>query len=439
MDKFLEKKYQVIIVIIFILAVLVRGIYITKNKISVNQYDSKIWSLYDLEDYKQAYELNEENIGSGGHMYYIMLLYKEFKLPSSAGGQYYHPPLHHFISAVWLRAMDLLPLNEMQKIESLQIISLVYSVLILIYSYKIMQKLKMGSKGKILSMLLLSFFPQFIYMSGFINNDILITLFIVMNLYYLIKWYEDSNYKNTILVALTLGLGMSTKTSMVVMYLPAIIIYFKKLLEEAKKGEKVLGYIYELILFIIIAGPLSLWHQSYMIVKRNWEFLGVQQPYEHFSVKDASFLQRWGLISKELVENTILIENKNIFSYIINSSLYCLRTFTNAASYIVKELLIILIGATVYINVKHSLKKNQEKIKNILLITFVMWVLAYIYFNISMPYSCTMHSRYIGILFIIGMIMLGVDIDKSKNQYWRLFMYLITILFSILSTYIVLI
>ena len=83
--------------------------------------------MYDLEDYEQAYEFNSENIGSGGHMYYIMLLYKDFHLPDSAGGQYYHPPLHHLISAVWLRVMDVFPLNAMQKIESLQILSFIYS------------------------------------------------------------------------------------------------------------------------------------------------------------------------------------------------------------------------------------------------------------------------------------------------------------------------
>ena len=70
-------------------------------------------------------------------------------------------------------------------------------------------------------------------MSGFINNDTLLTLFIVINLYCLIKWYENSNWKNAILVALTIGLGMNVKTSMIVMILPAAIVYLKKFIEKA--------------------------------------------------------------------------------------------------------------------------------------------------------------------------------------------------------------
>lgn len=439
MDKFLEKNYKLIIVIICILGILVRGIYITKNKIGKNQYDSKIWNLHKLEDYEEAYKFNEEKIGDGGHMFYIMLLYKDFHLPDKVGGQYYHPPLHHFISAIWLRVMDVFPLNAMQKIESLQILSFIYSVLILLFSYKILERLKIGAKGKILSMILLNFSTIYIYMSGFINNDILITLFIVMNLYYLIKWYEDPSWKNTILVALTLGLGLNVKTSMIVMLLPAIFVYFKKLMEMVKNEEKYAKVIWELIVFAIILAPLGLWYQIRLISQFNWHFFGVQMPYEHFSVKDATFWQRWGIISKELLDNTILVKNSNIFSYVINSALYCLGNFSNVISYIIKGLLIILIAITVFVIAKHSLRKKQEKIKNILIITFITWIIAFIYFNISMPYSCTMHSRYIGILFIIGMMMLGIEVDKSKNKYWIFFNYLISIMFSIFSISIVLI
>ena len=438
MDKFLEKNYKLIIVIICILGIIIRGIYITKNKIGENQYDSKIWSLYDLEDYEEAYKFNETNIGSGGHMFYIMLLYKDFHLPDSAGGQYYHPPLHHFILAVWLRVMDVFPLNAMQKIESLQIVSFIYSLLIILFSYKILEKLKIGAKGKILSMILLNFSTIFIYMSGFINNDTLLTLFIVMNLYYLIKWYENPNWKNTVLVALTLALGMNVKTSMIVMLLPAMLVYFKKLIDMVKNEEKYSKLIWELLVFAIIVAPLGLWHQIRLITNYDWELFGVQMPYEHFSVKDATFWQRWGIISKELIENTILVESKNIFAYVVNSSLYCLGTFSNAISYIIKEFLLILIFITILAIVKHSLNKNKEKVKSILIMTFIIWIIAFVYFNISMPFSCTMHSRYIGILFIIGMMILGVEVDKTKNQYWRLFIYLISILFSVLSTYIVL-
>ena len=439
MDKFLEKNYKIIIVLICVLGILIRGIYISKNKIGKNQYDSKIWALNKLEDYEEAYKFNEKNIGSGGHLYYIMLLYKDFNLPDSDGGQYYHPPLHHLVEAIWLRVMDVFPLNAMQKIESLQIISFIYSLLILLFSYKILGKLKLGPKGKILSMILLNFSTMYIYMSGFINNDILLTLFLVMNLYFLIKWYENSSWKNTILVALTLGLGMNVKTSMVVMLAPAMIVYFKKLIETVVEEKKYGKLICEMLVLVLIVTPLGLWYQIRLALKFDWDFFAVQMPYEHFSVKDATFWQRWGIISKELLDNTILVKNNNIVSYVINSFLYCLGNFANIMGYTLKGVFLILICIIIFSILKHCFKKKEEKIKNILIITFVLWIIAFIYFNVSMPYSCTMNSRYIVILFVIGMIMLGLEVDKTKNKYWSIFIYLISIMFSILSTYIVLI
>ena len=438
MDKFLEKNYKAIIIIICVLGILLRGIYVTINGVRTNNYDTKIWFLYDVEDYEDAYKFDEKKIGDGGHLYYILLLYDKLELPDAPRGQYYHPPLHHFISAIWLRTMDLLPLNAMQKIESLQILGFLYSALIIYFSYKIMQELKVGKKGKILSLILLNFFPLFIRMAGFINNDTLVTLFIVINSYYLIKYNREPSYKNAIIIALTLGLGMMTKTSMIVMLLPAMYVWFKKLFEMNKKDEKISKLMYQLLIFIVIAAPLCSWHQLWLVTNHDWDLLGVQTPYEHFSVKDATFFDRWGLVSKDLLENVITVENNNIFSYVINSALYCLGTYKDSISYIIKELLIILIVITMYSVVKHCLKKNREDSKNVLLIMFGIWILSFIYFNITMPFSCTMHSRYIGILFIIGMIMLGIDVDNCDKN-WRKFMYILSIVFAILSTYIVLI
>ena len=62
MDKFLEKNYKLIIVIICILGLLIRGIYIFINGVGHQQYDTKIWSLQQLEEYEEAYKFNESKI-----------------------------------------------------------------------------------------------------------------------------------------------------------------------------------------------------------------------------------------------------------------------------------------------------------------------------------------------------------------------------------------
>lgn len=443
MEKFIEKNYKKIILIICILGILVRTVYITVNPIRKNQYDCKIWELYELKDYEEAYKMNEKKIGKAGHMYYIFTIYNTMKLPDGTGGQYYHPPLHHFTSAMWLKLMDILPLNAMQKIESLQVLSLIYSIVILIFIYKILEKTKIKELGKILILILINFYPLFIYMSGFVNNDTLITLFTILNLYYIIKWNEDFNIKNTLMLTFSFGLGMMTKTSMAVMMIPLAYVVILKFIDRIKEKDKksIKKIIIQAIIFIIIAGALSVWFQIRNLVKYDFEILGIQKPYDHFYSGDASNWERWGFISKDILKNGIRVEDKNIYSSVINSGLYCLYTITSTASYIIKEIAVILsiisFLAVIIIFINKILKKEIKDTIFILLVTFFAWIIGFISFNISLPYSCTMNSRYIGILYIISMIMLGKSMAESKYKIWKYLILVLSIILSIFSVVVV--
>lgn len=438
MGKFIQKNYKKIVILICILGILLRIAYIVKNPIRENQYDCKIWKLEEPEDYEQTYKMNEDNIGKAGHMYYIFTIYNTWTLPDGAGGQYYHPPLHHFTSAVWLKVMDLFPLNAVQKIESLQVLSLIYSIIMLLFTYKIIEKTKIKEIGKILILILINFFPLFIYMSGFVNNDMLITLFTVMSLYYIIKWDEEQNIKNTLKHAIVLGLGMMTKTSIMVMMLPLSIVVLKKIVIKIEEHNKkaIKDIIIQAIIFLVIVGVSSVWFPIRQYIKYDFEPFAIQKPYDYFYSGDASLLERWGVVSKDILKNGLLIEDKNIFSYVINSSLYCLYTFSSPYSYMIKEVTIALGLISVIILIKTFIQKITKKENDNLLtilITFFSWILGFISFNISLPYSCTMNSRYIAILFIISMIMLGHTVSESKSKFWKYLIYSLAIVLSILS------
>lgn len=436
MEKFIQKNYKKIALVICILGILLRTVYIVKNPIRKNQYDCKIWSLYDLEDYEQVYNMNEENIGKAGHMYYILTIYNTWTLPDGAGGQYYHPPLYHFTSALWLKVMDVFPLNAIQKLESLQVLSLIYSIIMLIFTYKILEKTKIKEIGKILSLILVNFFPLFIYMSGFINNDMLLSLFIVLSLYYIIKWNENPNIRNTLMLAIIFGLGMMTKTSMMLMILPLVFVVIKEFIKNINDKKILKKITLQAIIFIIIVGLSSLWFPIRQYIKYDFEPFAIQKPYDHFYSGDASFIERWGFISKDILKNGLKVEDKNIFSYVINSSLYCLYTFTSAVSYMIKEITVVLSIIALIIVIKVFIEKMLKKeLDNLftLIITFWAWIFGFISFNISLPYSCTMSSRYIVMLFIISMIMLGHSVSETKSKFWKYLICTLSILLSILS------
>ncbi|MCD8026293.1 MAG: hypothetical protein LUF33_05045 [Clostridiales bacterium] len=80
-------------------------------------------------------------IGSGeGHLGYIEYLYQNASLPDfdvRTVWQFYHPPLHHFFSALWMKLLTVFGAGYEQACESIQILTLFYSSCCMIISYKI--------------------------------------------------------------------------------------------------------------------------------------------------------------------------------------------------------------------------------------------------------------------------------------------------------------
>ena len=99
-------KYKLILILIIIFAILIRICFIYKTNISKFQSDMGIGSLNSEEDYDNLYHNFSEEPNKGRHINYILHLYTYNELPNRIIGQFYHPPLHHFIMASWLKIMD---------------------------------------------------------------------------------------------------------------------------------------------------------------------------------------------------------------------------------------------------------------------------------------------------------------------------------------------
>ena len=66
------------------------------------------------------------------------------------------------------------------------------------------------------------------------------------------------------------------------------------------------------------------------------------------------------------------------------------------------------------------------------IIFFVIELIMYMYWNISMPYGCTMDFRYIVPTIILGMIFIVTDINEGSKAYYRI-TNIVVIQFTILS------
>ena len=138
----LKDKYKFLLILIIIFAILIRIVFISKNTISDYQFDVGIGTLEVEEDYNNLYENFEKEPNTGRHINYIMQLYTYNSLPNKIVGQFYHPPLHHFIMSGWLKISDNISNISSFKFESMQFITLIYSSVILIFLYKILKELE---------------------------------------------------------------------------------------------------------------------------------------------------------------------------------------------------------------------------------------------------------------------------------------------------------
>lgn len=418
----MKNKYKNMLIAIFIIAILVRIIFICKTNISEFQFDFGIEELTSESAYENLYENFDKEPNTGRHINYIMQLYTYNSLPNKIIGQFYHPPLNHFIMSTWLKITDNIFENASTRFESMQLITLIYSIVILIALYKLLDELNIEDKNKIIPMLLFSFYPLYIFLSGSLNNDELVTMFSILALLYLVKWEKKPTMKNAIIIALCIGLGLMTKTSIAVFIIPTVYVYFKKLNEVIKEDKGVKDLLLQLMVFSMISIILGLWFQIRSLAHGLYT-LGIIEPYKYLSIADKSLWERFG------ISNVLNISDVNIWSYLIYSSLnfFAITSQNTVYNLIMAILVIILAVDAIYFMIKNKLKNK------ILLITFISWWISYFYLNLSMPYMCSMHSRYMVVPLSIGITYLGIGIEDEKSKIIKFQTYTSVIVLSVMS------
>ena len=433
-----EEIYEKILIIIFVLAVIARILFVSFSTIDKYQNDMGIFPLKTSEDYEKLLQKDPSMFLKYRHLDYILTIHDTGKLPEVNNSQFYQPPLYHIISAIWLKIMDVLPLSAQMYLESLQIVTCIYSIITLIIILKILNELEIKSIYKIIVIAICGFHPLFIYMSGAINNDTLLTMFSILSILYIIKWYKNSNYKNAIILALIIGLGTLVKSSMLVNIVVAGIAFFIKLLETLYKEEykKIKALSLQALLFFIISMPLifSFSIRNYILFRQD--FFCIHDAYESLYVGNDNPLERFGIFSKELFNNEIKEKDRNIVSYVVKSALvFNINVTIVSGTTFVKILSIFFICMTIISIISLMFSKNRYNL--ILIITYFSWLLSFIVFNIKMPNSCSMHARYIVTPMVISIILLAKFLEKKESKKLNKTIAVTTFLFCISSAFIV--
>lgn len=210
-----------------------------------------------------------------GHIGYIQyILSHGFRLPAFdmnpiSVSQFSHPPLHHFLAAIWVRVQMALGLGMNDALESVQVLTLTYAALSMVAASKLLKALGLKGRALYAALALVSFSPGLIFAAGSINNDGLMTMFVLFTLLNGVLWYQKPTVGRIAATALTLAGAVLSKASGIFAALPLAYLFLVKLIKERRHPAAVIR---QYALFLLLAVPLSLSYLTYCNLRWGMPF-----------------------------------------------------------------------------------------------------------------------------------------------------------------------
>ena len=368
-----------------------------------------------------------------GHAAYIKYIYDNHHLPDfdvRTKWQFYHPPLHHTISAVWLSIQTFTGIDFEYACENIQILTLFYSSICMIISYKIFHQLGLKRGGLICACAVVAFCPTFFIMAGSINNDILSITFMLGAVLNTIYWYKNPTYKNILAIALCIGLGMMTKLS-VWMVAPAVAFVFIYVFFKNLKNFK--KYLLQFVSFAVVCIPLGLWwsvrnligfgvpltyvprlsesSDQYIgnipLIERlfNFNFSQFTDVGDQFTCYGGSYNEFNPLVGlfKTSVFDEMITESNYPNIAILNDILFWSAVIVGVIGFISM--------AAVFVS-KKGIPDIPMKI--FLFLIYAVIFISYYTFCIGYPHVCTQNIRYAVPLIILGAYFTGLAVQNFK-------------------------
>lgn len=413
--------YDKVLLLILAAGFLVRLVYVMYTPVTLRQHDVGIF-------------------GKGkGHSGYIEYIYNNWNVPDMDVrkiSQFYHPPMHHILAAMWLRIQTTLGIAYKNACENIQILTLFYSSICMILSYKIFRALNLRKAALNVAVAIIAFCPTFFIMAGSINNDILSITFMLGAVLNTIYWYRNQKFRYIIAIAFCVGFGMMTKLS-VWMITPAIAFVFIYVFFKNLKNFK--KYLLQFLTFGVICVPLGLWWAV-----RNFVKYGVPLTYvpmlsltSRQYIGDIPFTQRlfdFSLFQFSDVGDqftiyggayneynpTIALFKTSVFDELITVSNYPKIAVFNKILFW-SAVAVALIGFVTMIIM--LIKKNKEldmPMKIFMFLIYGVMFVSYYVFCYQFKHVCTENIRYAVPLIVIGAYFVGLafqhlQADKKKT------------------------
>lgn len=353
--------------------------------------------------------------------------------------QYYHPPLHHLIGAIFIKIYLKFFNNIDKAFEALQYLTLFYTIIATHIGYLILKELNLKTTALYIGLALIAFHPTMTFFAGSINNDCLLMTFEFAIILFSIKWYKNCCLKYMIICALLIGLATFTKMSGVIMGIPLLILITSKFIKEKALRKKILK---DFIISLILCLPLvTFWSL--------WGFLKYSVPIGHIQdsggekfIVNNFIIDRFLTFKFKNIEQVLYFIypsiDYNIPVYLLKTSLFGEWGIPEKSSIIPSTLywsnlliVIISIYAAFKLFIKNTILNSGVKIYFSSL--YVTFLVCYLYFNKLYPYFYTQDYRYFAATLIITAILMAFLFEQTKNIFLKNVILLLTFIFCISS------
>lgn len=413
--RFTKKREGSISLLVFLNALILHFFYIAYTPVYERQHDVIGFN-------------NGKGIGQAALIEYLM---NERKLPDFNPTErwgFFQPLLHHIISAVFLKLNLLTGINYGRACERIQILTFLYSMILIIFAFRIFTLMGLKGKGLLISEILICVHPVFILLSGSVNNDILSHMFLVMAVFYALKWFRDDDHKDLLLTALTVGLSMAAKLSGVLVSPAIAFLMAAKLYNDVRSGgntgKRILSYVY----FALLVFPIGLFFPI-----RNFLLFNVSPGYIPEVGEDLSgyslFSRIFDIRTKTpyacMIKNGDAYDEFNVFLAFIKTSLTgeynysAVNRYIDIFAWLLFVAGIILFFTAVFLFFRIFFKDDIIKdiqIRLFWVILIVTGILFMLKLALGVPNFSSEDIRYIAWIMVGAAMLPGIYISAGKGR-----------------------
>ncbi len=381
--------------------------------------------------------------GGNGHAGYIEYLINNKHLPDfdvRDVWSFSHPPLHHIICSIWIYVNEkILGIGYDPARESLQTLTLFYSMAIIITAYKILRYFRLEGAALYAPLLIISFHPSFILLSGSINNDVLSIALMMGAVLCTLRWYSAPTLKEIMKISLCIGLAMMSKLAAAVVAPPIALVFLIVFIKKFRTdGARLFG---QFAAFGAVCAPLGLWYEIRNYIKWKVPITYVQEMDETVfqyigskSFKDRitdfspmqfkSVFEQWSYIDENgnlggyneynpliaLLKNSLFGEAVNENNFVQPIMIKVCTVFFYFSAILAAVCLAALIICLFVKTKGYGMQKT-------FLAVFYFELMVYFYkMAYDYPFTCTMNFRYITPTVIICTLFFGLLIKQIGEK-----------------------